>query len=147
MTSVTLIGEDIAEAGREFVYRGEASACADCPYRQQCLNLETDQAYRITDVREDAQSLPCGVHEGDVVAVEVESTTITVNVPDRQALTGNKTPLAGDCPHVECPSHEYCVPGGMPIDAEYRITDVRGDPPHETCALDRQLTQVDATRD
>lgn len=147
MGEVTLIGEGIAEPGREFVYEGEAESCADCPYRRQCLNLEPDRRYRINEVREDAQSLPCGVHEDDVIAVEVEEVPVTINVPTRQALSGNRTGLVGACPHVSCPSHEYCVPGGNGFDQEYRIIEVRGDPPHESCALDRDLTQVEATPD
>lgn len=147
MSTVTLIGEDIADEGREFVYSGESPACAECPYRRQCLNLEPDRPYRITSVREGAQSLPCGVHHGNVVAVEVEPATVTVNVPERQALTGNKTSLAGPCPHLDCPSHRYCVPEGLDLDAEYRIAEVRGNPPHATCAMDRELVHVDATID
>lgn len=142
MTEVTLIGEHIAEPGQEFVFAGEASGCEECPYRRQCLNLESGRSYRITSVREGAQALPCAVHAGDVVAVEVEPVSVTVNVPDRQALSGNKTRLAGDCPYVECPSHRYCVPDGLSMDVEYRIREVQGDPPHETCAMDRDLTQV-----
>ncbi len=147
MTEVTLIGEGIAEPGREFVYEGETQRCADCPYRRQCLNLEPDRRYRITDVREGAQSLPCAVHEDDVIAVEVEEVSVTVNVPARQALSGNRTTLAGPCPHVDCPSHAYCVPGGADFEEDYRILEVTGDPPHESCALDRELSQVKAKRD
>ena len=142
MSEVTLIGEHIAEPGREFVYTGKAPACEDCPYRRQCLNLEPEQAYHITAVREGAQPLPCAVHAGDVVAVEVEPAELTINVPAKHARSGSKTALAGDCPYVECPSHDYCVPSGLDLDAEYRIRSVEGTPPHETCALDRELTQV-----
>lgn len=147
MSSVTLIGESLATEGREFVYEGEASGCAECPYRQQCLNLEVGNGYRVTDVRDGAQSLPCAVHADDVVAVEVEPASVAMNVPERQALSGNKTTPAGGCPHVDCPSHGYCLPGGEVITEEHRIVDVIGEPPHETCELDRTLTLVNATQD
>lgn len=143
MTSVTLVGERLAEPGREFVYEGETSACADCPYRDQCLNLDVGTRYRVTGRREGAQSLPCAVHEDDVTAVEVEECAVRMNVPSQQALAGNRTTLAGPCPHLDCPSHEYCVPSGVRMDRSYRIETVNGDPPHETCRLDRELTLVE----
>ena len=143
MTSVTLIGEGIAEPGREFVFEGEAAGCEGCPYRDQCLNLDIGTSYRISSVREGAQSLPCAVHDDDVIAVEVEPTDVTITVPSRQAMAGNRTSLAGPCPHVDCPSHEYCVPAGASMDRTYRIKNVAGEPPHETCLLDRELTLVE----
>ena len=143
MATVTLIGERHATPGHEFVYLGEAGGCTDCPFRNQCLNLEEGASYRITDVRSNAQSLPCAVHEDDVVAVEVELATRTVNVPSRHAYSGNKTTLAGPCPYVSCPSHRYCRPDGIADDDPLRIVDVHGTPPHETCHLDRDLTHVE----
>lgn len=143
MTTVTLVGERLVEPGRTFVYEGEATGCEGCPYRAQCLNLDEGTTYRITDVREGAQSLPCAVHEDDVTAVEVEPTSVVATVPSRQAMAGNRTKLAGPCPHLECPSHEYCVPAGASMDTSYRIESVVGDPPHETCYLDRELMLVE----
>jgi len=66
MTTVTLIGTRLAEVGREFVYHGEASACEGCPYRNQCLNLTEGTKYRVTGLRENAQTLECGVHDDGV---------------------------------------------------------------------------------
>lgn len=143
MPTVTLLGEGLADVGQEFVYEGESSGCEGCPYRTQCLNLEEGRPYRVTELREHAQGLPCAVHEDDVVAVEVEPTTVTANVPDRHAYAGNKAGLAGDCPYVECASHPFCVPSGATFDRDYRITRVRGDPPHDVCHLDRSLTTVE----
>lgn len=143
MSTVTLVGERLAEVGREFVFDGPASGCDGCPYRAQCLNLEVGRAYRITEVRENAQRLPCAVHEDDVSAVEVEPASVTANVAERHALSGNKARLEGDCPYVECPSHPLCVPQGAAFDRDYRVLTVHGDPPHERCYLDRSLTMVE----
>lgn len=142
MGEVTLVSRRLAEPGQEFVFHGAADGCDGCPYREQCLNLEEGSRYRITSRREGAQTLPCAVHEDDVVAVEVEPAEVTVNVPGSAALAGNKTTLAGPCPHVECPSHEYCVPDGVAFDEERRISEVLGEPPHDVCHLDRELTTV-----
>ena len=145
MTTVTLVGSRLAEAGTEFVYEGESAACEGCPYRGQCLNLSEGRRYRVTDVRENTQLLECAVHDEGVRAVEVEPAGLTANVPSRSAYAGSKASLAGPCPHVECPSHEYCVPLGADFDEEHRIEAVRGDPPHDHCALDRDLTLVEFT--
>lgn len=143
MTTVTLVGTRLAEEGAEFVYHGEASGCAGCPYRDQCLNLSSGRRYRITGVRESGQTLDCAVHDTGVRAVEVEPAPIRANVPTKGAYAGSKASLAGPCPHTECPSHEYCEPQGAEFDTEYRINDVVGDPPHDYCILDRELTLVE----
>lgn len=143
MTTLTLVGTRLAEVGAEFVYRGETSACEGCPYREQCLNLVEGRKYRITSVREGAPTLDCGVHDSGVVAVEVEPAPIRANVPSDRAYAGNQTALAGPCPHTGCPSHPYCEPAGGEFDQEYRVESVEGEPPHEYCHLDRELTLVE----
>jgi uncharacterized protein (UPF0179 family) len=143
MTTVTLIGTRLAEAGEEFVYNGESSACEGCPYRDQCLNLTEGRRYRVSDVRDGAKTLDCAVHDTGVIAVEVEPAPVEANVPSSVAFAGSKTSLAGPCPHTGCPSHEFCVPSGAEFDEEYRIDSVVGDPPHEYCELDRELTLVE----
>jgi uncharacterized protein (UPF0179 family) len=143
MSQVTLVGTRLANVDEKFVYHGEASGCEGCPYRDQCLNLTEGVKYRIADIRDDAQTLDCAVHDGDVRAVEVEPASVRANVPSKNAYAGSKASLAGPCPHVECPSHEFCVADGADEEAERQIQEVVGDPPHETCALDRDLTLVE----
>jgi uncharacterized protein (UPF0179 family) len=148
MSTVTLVTPRRAEPGAEFVFRGAAPGCEGCPYREQCLNLEEGVRYRVTDVRDGGQRLDCNVHaDGAVVAVEVEPAPVTANVPSRTAYAGSNASLAGPCPHTECPSHEFCVPAGADFDREYRIAEVHGDPPHDVCALDRDLTLVEFAPD
>jgi uncharacterized protein (UPF0179 family) len=143
MGTLTLIGTRLATEGEEFVYRGETSACEGCPYRDQCLNLTEGRRYRVTSLRENASTLDCGVHDSGVTAVEVEPTGMKANVPSANAYSGGKSTLGGDCPHTGCPSHEYCVPVGASQDTEYRIASVEGEPPHDHCRLDRDLTLVE----
>lgn len=142
MSTVTLIGTRLAEVGQTFRYHGETAACEGCPFRDQCLNLDEGTHYRVTDIRENAQVLDCAVHDTGVRAVEVEPAPVTANIPSRDAYTGSRTELAGPCPHTSCPSHEYCEPEGATLGESYRITEVLGDPPHEFCHLDRDLTLV-----
>jgi len=143
MTTVTLIGTRLADVGREFVYEGESADCEGCPYRGQCLNLSEGTRYRVTGIRENAQTLDCAVHDAGVRAVEVEPASVPANVPSKPAYAGSKASLAGPCPHTECPSHGYCVPDGADFDDERVIDQVLGEPPHDTCALDRDLTLVE----
>jgi len=143
MSTVTLIGTQLAAEGTEFVYQGESSACEGCPYRGQCLNLTEGRRYRVTGVRDGTQALDCAVHaDASVRAVEVEPASVSANVASRGAYAGSRASLEGPCPHVDCPSHELCEPLGADFDEEYRIAEVHGDPPHEVCHLDRDLTTV-----
>jgi uncharacterized protein (UPF0179 family) len=143
MTQVTLVGTRLASVGEEFVYHGESPGCEGCSYRSQCLNLDDGVRYRVTDLRDNAQTLDCAVHDDGVRAVEVEPASVRANVPSKNAYAGSKTSLAGPCPHVECPSHEYCVADGAGDDEERQIEEVVGDPPHDHCELDRDLTLVE----
>ncbi len=142
MSKVTLIGERLADVGSEFVYGGESEACAGCPYRDQCLNLTEGRRYRITGTR-DSGTLECAVHAAGVTAVEVEPASILANVASNAAYAGSKAALEGPCPYTECPSHEFCEPAGADFETEHQITEVVGDPPHEHCMLDRDLTLVE----
>ena len=143
MGTLTLIGTRLAEQGEEFVYHGESPACEGCPYRDQCLNLTEGRKYRVDSVREGASTLECAVHDSGVTAVEVEPAPITANVASNAAYAGSKASLEGPCPHTGCPSHEFCEPAGAEFEAEYRIDEVLGEPPHDYCMLDRDLTLVE----
>ena len=142
MSKVTLVGETLAEVGTEFVYCGESSACEGCPYREQCLNLTVGRRYRVTSIR-DSGTLECAVHASGVTAVDVEPAPVLANVASNAAYAGSKAELEGPCPYTECPSHEFCEPSGAEFDEEYQIAEVVGDPPHDHCMLDRDLTLVE----
>jgi hypothetical protein len=97
----------------------------------------------VTDVREGGQTLECGVHDTGVRAVEVDPTSVLANVASKGAFAGSRTALEGPCPYTECPSHAYCEPEGIEFDAEYQIAEVVGEPPHDYCMLERDLTLVE----
>ena len=143
MTQLTLVGTRLAEPGMEFVYGGEASGCEGCPYREQCLNLTEGRRYRVTSVRENANTREWAVHDSGVRAVEVETAPIRANVATTAAYAGSRATLEGPCPHTGCPSQELCEPAGVDLDEEYRIAEVLGDPPHDHCMLDRDLAMVE----
>ncbi|QSG12591.1 putative metal binding protein [Halapricum desulfuricans] len=143
MAQLTLVGTRLAEVGQTFVYQGPAEACEGCPYRDQCLNLTAGRKYEIVTVRENASVLDCGVHDTGVQAVEVEPASIRANVASKGAYAGSKSQLEGPCPYTDCPSHEYCEPAGAAFDEQYTIDEVFGEPPHDYCMLDRDLTLVE----
>ena len=147
MSTITLVGDRLAEPGTEFVYEDEADACAGCPYRSQCLTLDVGRRYRVESVRENAQLLECAVHDRGVRAVEVEPVSVAANVQTAGTYAGSTVSLAGACPYVECPSHALCEPDGMEPDADARVLEVHGDPPHDVCHLDRSLTTVELDPD
>jgi len=140
MSTVTLIGTRLAESGQEFVYRGSSPSCDGCPYQNQCLNLDEDIKYRVVDTRDNAQKLECQVHDQGVRAVEVEPAPIRANIYAKNAYAGSRVQLPGSCPYTECPSHQYCEPEAGSFDRDYKISEIIGDPPHEDCRIDRDLT-------
>lgn len=140
--SLTLVGTKLAKRGTEFVYRGEADGCEDCPYRKQCLNLQPYTRYRITDVRDGGEILDCQVHREGVLAVDVEPASFEANVRTKEAYAGSKVSLPGPCPHTDCPSYDLCEPLGAGMDREYQIGQIIGEPPHESCQMNRSLTKV-----
>jgi uncharacterized protein (UPF0179 family) len=142
MAKVTLVGERLAEVGEEFVYHGESSLCEGCPYREQCLNLVEGRRYRVSATR-DSGTLECAVHDTGVTAVEVEPAPVRANVASKGAYAGSVARLEGPCPHTECPSHEYCEPMGVDFDDQRTIEEVLGEPPHDYCILERDLTLVE----
>lgn len=142
MATVTLIGTRLAEPGVEFVYQGESPDCEGCPYRGQCLNLTEGVRYRVTNVRESG-TLECAVHDTGVTAVDVEPTSVRATVSSTSAYAGSTAQLEGPCPHTDCPSHPYCEPMGVEFDTPYKIREVIGEPPHDFCMLDRDLTLVE----
>jgi hypothetical protein len=78
-----------------------------------------------------------------VTAVEVEPAPVRANVASKGAYAGSVARLEGSCPHTECPSHEYCEPMGLDFEDERTIEEVLGEPPHDYCILERDLTLVE----
>ncbi len=144
MSTVTLVGTRLAEPGTEFVYQGEADGCAGCPYRSQCLNLSPETTYRITDVRENAQTLECAMHDNGVRAVEVEPVSVRANVPS-QRIRRQQGELTGPLSVRRVPQPRILRAGwrglrrGVPDSTDYRRPTTRP-------LLSRPLTRVGRTQ-
>ncbi|UCB58450.1 MAG: UPF0179 family protein [Thermoplasmatales archaeon] len=70
MPFVTLIGEKLAIEGDEFKYLGTNNGCRKCKLKTVCFNLKPGSTYKITKIRDKQHK--CNVHDGNVVAVEVQ---------------------------------------------------------------------------
>ena len=110
---ITLIGNDLAKKGQEFVFLGSAPECEDCRFKSSCIgNLELNRKYVVTDVRDNEQK--CPIHaEGIVVPVEVDRAKIDVLTTSKNIFEGSTfTYNAPDCDE-KCDFHDLCFPDGL----------------------------------
>lgn len=121
MVLVTLIGERLAEEGKEFVYIGPHNDCKSCKLKNVCFNLKKDRKYKIKKVRKKSHS--CNVHSGSVSVVEVEELPIVAAI-DKKLSEGAKTKVDVDgCKHIGCKHHEICN-APLKKDKKYKINKV-----------------------
>jgi len=142
-SSITLIGTSLAEVGQEFIFRGAAEPCEDCPHRDTCLNLDEGVRYRVMDVRDGGQELDCAVHEDGVRAVDVAESPVLAQVPSKKAFEGSDVTIEEDaCDKTDCAAYKFCVPDGFDFGESYTINEVVGDNPAD-CHYDRSLNLVE----
>lgn len=123
MVLVTLIGKKLAKVGNEIIYVGITQKCKNCKLKTVCSNLQEGRRYRITKVRNKFHE--CGLHDGGVVAVEVEKLPAVVNIKKEQAEATAINFRQVRCDNISCKEYDYC---NSPIkEKEYRIVKVVGD--------------------
>ena len=127
MAIVTLIGENLAKKGMEFVYMGPLPECRDCKLRNACFNLEPGRMYKITKVRDTKHE--CKIHEGGKVrAVEVEKVPVEAAIPAKMAVEGSTIRFERqNCLNMGCASYRLCNPLGLKEGSKYRIKKIKGD--------------------
>ena len=122
MVIVTLVGEDLAVEGTEFIYLGANSECRNCQLKTVCFNLKPGRSYRIVKLRDKRHN--CSVHEGQVVVVEVEELPLTGMV-DQEVSPGTPTRLQKqDCRHLSCAYFEVCTNPAIQPDRSYLVNKV-----------------------
>ncbi len=123
MVMVTLIGKKLAKVGNEIVYVGITTKCKNCKLKTVCSNLQEGRTYKIVKVREKFHE--CSLHEGGVVAVEVEKQPAEVNIRREEAegTAVNFHPIK--CEYVACEEYEACNP--LIKEKEYKIVKILGD--------------------
>jgi len=120
MAFVTLIGKSLAKEGNEFVYVGITKKCRNCKLKTVCSNLKARRAYRIIKVREKEHT--CSLHEGGVVAVEIEKLPFIAVVKKEQAEGTVISFQEEKCNEISCKNYSLCHPGVN--EKEYQIIDV-----------------------
>src|SRR5512136_1822221 len=107
MVLVTLIGEHLAVEGEEFTYLGSSNECKNCQLKTVCFNLKPGRRYRITKLRDKHHE--CGIHDGNVVVVEVEELPVTVAITEEPTEGGTTTLKKKECKNIGCDFFEICT--------------------------------------
>ena len=124
-TVITMVGEDFAEVGKEFVFMGEQIECTACPFNKICLNLEKGQKYTVVNVRPPVHE--CGLTEGNVRVVEVRKAKRSVCVDKKYAIDGSFiTFFPSNCGQPGCPHYHQCNPDGIDNEERVKIDVVEG---------------------
>ena len=140
MVLVTLVGEQLAVEGQEFVYLGSNSECRNCQLKTVCFNLKPGRNYRITKLRDKFHD--CNIHEGKVIVVEVEELPLTVAVTKEPSEGTMTTIEKKDCKNIGCDSFEICTTTALQNGKMYTVKKV-----YEklTCPKNYQLYKVDVS--
>ncbi|MCX6661745.1 MAG: UPF0179 family protein [Euryarchaeota archaeon] len=140
MVLVTLVGEQLAVEGQEFVYLGSNSECRNCQLKTVCFNLKPGRNYRITKLREKFHE--CNIHEGKVIVVEVEELPLTVAVTKELSEGATTTIEKKDCKNIGCDSFEICTTTALQNGKTYTVKKV-----YEklTCPKNYELYKVDVS--
>ena len=120
MVVITLIGEHLAKAGEEFVYRGPLTECRDCKLKGVCFNLDAGGMYRIKNVREVKHE--CRIHEEGVRVVEVEKVPVKCALLQKYAMEGSTITFETvKCHTLGCPNYRTCHPVGLERNMKFRV--------------------------
>lgn len=138
MVLVTLVGEQLAVEGKEFIYLGANSECRNCQLKTVCFNLKPGRNYRITKLRE--KSHDCNIHEGKVIVVEVEELPLTVAVSNEPSEGATVTIEKKECKNIGCDSFDICTTTAIQNGKTYTVKKV-----YEklSCPKNYQLYKVD----
>ncbi len=132
MALVTLVGEKLAKKNLEFIYIGPLSECRNCKLKNVCFNLKPYRRYKITNVRDKKHS--CNVHEGNVIAVEVEEQPIETTIEKRHTLGSIVRIEKKNCDNIECEYYDICNNEALQKNKTYKIVKI-----HETIKCPKGL--------
>ncbi|RLF49853.1 MAG: hypothetical protein DRN20_00970 [Thermoplasmata archaeon] len=123
MVMITLLDENSAKVGFEFIFMGPIQNCKDCKLKNVCFNLDIGGKYRVTKVREKKHQ--CKVHMGNVMVVEVEKVPLEICVDTKSAIEGSMVMLGQrDCMYPKCENYRRCFPLGVRRDAKFKVKSV-----------------------
>ena len=122
MTSITIVGEKLAQKDEEFIFIGPQNDCKNCKLKNICFNLKQYHRYKIINVREKRHS--CTVHSGDAIVVEVEEQPIETAI-DKKFTKGSAVTIEeNECENSLCPHYELCSNKALEPGKKYTITEI-----------------------
>lgn len=127
MTSITIIGEKLANKDEEFIFIGPQNDCKNCKLKNICFNLKQYHQYKITSVRDKRHS--CSVHAGDAIVVEVDEQPIETTIEKKYTKGSVITYETKECNEKLCLYYDLCTNKALEPDKKYLITDILDDIP------------------
>ena len=141
MGEITLLAQQQAKVGFEFVFQGAAPVCRTCPYRHACLTLDQGRRYAVTGVR--PVTHPCALQETTANVVEVRPVPRSLVVEARTAVVGSSIETGRyGCGRLDCANWDICSGPSLPARQRYRIERIHAEPAE--CRIGRTLKRVDA---
>jgi uncharacterized protein (UPF0179 family) len=119
MPLITLIGENLAKEGNEFIYIGPSNECKNCKLKTVCFNLKKGRHYRIEKIREKKHN--CNIHEGKTSVIEVKELPITTNI-DIKLTEGSISKIEPkECSKIQCDNYKICHNIAIKNEKKYKI--------------------------
>ena len=137
MTSITIVGEKLANNGEKFIFVGPQNDCKNCKLKNICFNLKQFHQYKITNVREKRHS--CNVHEGDAIVVEVEEQLIETTIAKKYTKGSVITLEKKECDEIFCDYYDICTNKALETGKKYLITEILDEIP---CSKGESIQRV-----
>jgi len=122
MTSITIIGEELAKKGEEFIFIGPQNDCKNCKLKNICFNLKPYHRYKIIKVRDKRHS--CTIHKGDAIVVEVEEQPIRTAIDKKYTKGSAITIDQKECDEKLCQYYDLCTNKALKIGKKYTISKI-----------------------
>ncbi|MGC9516256.1 MAG: UPF0179 family protein [Methanomicrobiales archaeon] len=138
---ITLIGQNLAKKGTQFLHIGAAKECETCRFKNTCIDsLEVGRMYIVKNVKETQHN--CPLHEGGrVKVVEVEKAVIDTLVDSKKAFEGSMLVFEFPNCEEECLMRDLCFPEGLKSGDKCKIIKNKGKPKNK-CIKGFDLTKV-----
>lgn len=127
MTSITIVGEKLANKDETFIFFGPQNDCKNCKLKNICFNLKQYHQYKITTVRDKRHS--CSVHAGDAIVVEVDEQPIETTIEKKYTKGSVITYETKECNEKLCLYYDLCTNKALEPGKKYLITDILDDIP------------------
>lgn len=123
MTAVTMIQQEQAVVGHEYVFNGGTIRCQGCRVKGVCLNQRKGRRYKIVKLRDVKHH--CLLNDDLVRVVEVEPSAPPTCIERRSAIEGSTIAFQSQaCQESFCKYSGFCHPIGLESGMKIRILEV-----------------------